>query len=204
MGVEDATVAELQEALAERRTTASALTRAYLARIEAYDRAGPALNAVREVNPEALAIATSLDGVKPSPERPLAGIPILLKDNIATGDRMHTTAGSLALATARAKRDATLVARLRIAGAIVLGKANLTEFANILAIDMPSGYSSLGGQVKNPYAPALDERGAPIVSPGGSSSGSAVAVAAGLCARRSARRPRDRCCRRRPRTGLSP
>jgi len=182
MSVENATIAELQEALAEGRTTASALTRAYLTRIEAYDRAGPALNAVREVNPDALAIAASLDGVKPSRERPLAGIPILLKDNIATGDRTHTTAGSLALAEARGKRDATLVARLRAAGAVILGKANLTEFANILAVGMPAGYSSLGGQVKNPYAPALDDKGVPIVSPGGSSSGSTAAVAAGLCA----------------------
>ncbi len=182
MHVENATIAELRQALAEGRTTASALTRAYLARIEAYDRAGPDLNAVREINPDALAIAARLDGVKPSRDRPLAGIPILLKDNIATGDRQHTTAGSLALADARANRDATLVARLRAAGAVVLGKANLTEFANILAIDMPAGYSSLGGQVRNPYAPALGERGVPIVSPGGSSSGSAVAVAAGLCA----------------------
>jgi amidase len=182
MRVDNATIAELQQALAAGRTTASALTRAYLARIEAYDRKGPVLNAVREVNPDALGVAASLDGVKPSRDRPLAGIPILVKDNIATGDQQHTTAGSLALAEARAKRDATLVARLRTAGAVILGKANLTEFANILAIDMPSGYSSLGGQVKNPYAPALDERGVPIVSPGGSSSGSAVAVAAGLCA----------------------
>jgi amidase len=182
MRVENATIAELQQALAEGRTTASALMRAYLARIEAYDRAGPQLNAVREVNPEAPALAASLDPVKPSPNRPLAGIPILVKDNIATGDRQHTTAGSLALAEARAMRDAALVARLRAAGAVILGKANLTEFANILAIDMPSGYSSLGGQVKNPYAPALDDKGVPIVSPGGSSSGSAVAVAAGLCA----------------------
>ena len=110
-------------------------------------------------------------------------MPILVKDNIATADQQHTTAGSLALATARARDDATVVKRLRAAGAVILGKANLTEFANILAIDMPSGYSSLGGQVKNPYAPALlDDRGIPVVLPGGSSSGSAVAVAAGLCA----------------------
>jgi amidase len=180
--VEDTTIAGLLAALGEGRTTASALTRAYLARIEAYDLAGPRLNAVREVNPDALGIAAALDCVKPSRARPLAGIPILIKDNIATGDRQHTTAGSLALAEARATRDATLAARLRRAGAVILGKANLTEFANILAIDMPSGYSSLGGQVKNPYAPALDEKGVPVVSPGGSSSGSAVAVAAGLCA----------------------
>jgi amidase len=181
-GVENATIAELQQALAEGRTSASALTRAYLARIEAYDRAGPSLNAVREINPDALALAISLDRVKPSARQPLAGVPILVKDNIATGDRQHTTAGSLALAEAHATRDAALVAKLRAAGAVILGKANLTEFANILAIDMPAGYSSLGGQVRNPYAPALDAKGIPIVPPGGSSSGSAVAVAAGLCA----------------------
>jgi amidase len=180
--IENATIAELQQALAEAQATATALTQAYLARIEAYDRAGPALNSVREVNPDALAIAATFDRVTPSVRLPLAGIPILVKDNIATGDRQHTTAGSLALAGARAVRDATVVARLRAAGAVILGKANLTEFANILAIEMPAGYSSLGGQVRNPYAPALDERGVPLVSPGGSSSGSAVAVAAGLCA----------------------
>src|SRR5438270_3597348 len=122
------------------------------------------------------------DRVKPSPKQPLAGIPILLKDNIATGDQQHTTAGSLALAEARAKRDAAVAARLRAAGAVILGKANLTEFANILAIDMPAGYSSLGGQVKNPYAADVDDKGVPIVPPGGSSSGSAVAVAAGFAA----------------------
>jgi amidase len=178
----DTSLSELQAVLAARETSASELVRAYLARIEAYDRAGPALNSVRELNPDALAIAAGLDGKRPTKRRPLAGIPILVKDNIATGDRQHTTAGSLALADAGAKADAPLVARLRAAGAVILGKANLTEFANIMAIDMPSGYSSRGGQVKNPYAPALDERLTPIVSPGGSSSGSAVAVAAGFCA----------------------
>src|SRR5215471_14909374 len=180
--IENASLAELQQALVDGRTNASALARAYLARIEAYDRAGPALNSVREINPDALAIAASFDRIKPSAKQPLAGIPILLKDNIATGDRQHTTAGSLALAEARALRDAEVAARLRAAGAVILGKANLTEFANIMAIDMPAGYSSLGRQVKNPYAPQLNDRGATIVSPGGSSSGSAVAVAAGLAA----------------------
>jgi amidase len=181
--LDNASLAELQQALAKGTTTSSALTRAYLARIEAYDRAGPFLNAVREINPEALAIAGRFDGVKPSAKQPLAGVPILVKDNIATGDKQHTTAGSLALESARAKADATVVKQLRAAGAVILGKANLTEFANILAIDMPSGYSSLGGQVKNPYVPALlDDRGIPVVLPGGSSGGSAVAVAAGLCA----------------------
>jgi amidase len=178
--VENATIGDLQEALAAGRTTAADLVRAYTARIEAYDRAGPSLNAVREMNPDALAIAGTLDARKSGPRRPLEGIPVLLKDNIATGDAQHTTAGSLALADAYANRDATVAKLLRDAGAVILGKANLTEFANILAIDMPSGYSSLGGQVKNPYAPELNAKGVPIVQPGGSSSGSAVAVAAGF------------------------
>jgi len=178
----DASLSDIQQALVDGRTTSSSLTRGYLARIEAYDRAGWALNSVREVNPDALALATERDGQKPSKRQPLAGIPILVKDNIATGDRQHTTAGSLALEGARAKEDATVVKRLRAAGAVILGKANLTEFANILAIDMPSGYSSLGGQVKNAYVPLLDDKGVPVVTPGGSSAGSAVAVAAGLCA----------------------
>jgi amidase len=180
--VDNATVSDLQQALASGRTTAAALVSAYLARIDAYDRSGPRLGAVREVNPEAMTIASALDGNKTAERRPLEGIPILVKDNIATADAQHTTAGSLALADARARRDATVVERLRNAGAVILGKANLTEFANILAIDMPAGYSSLGGQVKNPYAPETDDKGVPIVLPGGSSSGSAVAVAAGLAA----------------------
>jgi len=181
--VSNASLSDVVQALSKGEASATALTRAYLARIEAYDKNGPALNSVRALNPEALAIAGKLDTVKPSTRQPLAGVPILVKDNIATGDNQHTTAGSLALAYARAKADATVVKQLRAAGAVILGKANLTEFANIIAIDMPSGYSSLGGQVKNPYATSLmDDRGIPVVLPGGSSAGSAVAVAAGLCA----------------------
>jgi amidase len=182
MCIENATIADLQQALTDRRTTATELVRAYLARIEAYDRRGPLLNAVRETNPDALAIAAGLDAQQPPRRGPLEGIPILVKDNLATADAQHTTAGSLALADASANRDATVVELLRRAGAVILGKANLTEFANILAIDMPAGYSSLGGQVKNPFAPELDDKRVPIVPPGGSSSGSAVAVAAGLAA----------------------
>ncbi len=179
----DSSLSDVLKALAAGKTTAAGLTKAYLARVRSVDRGGPKLNSVREINPDALPIARSLDGVKPSASKPLAGVPILLKDNIATGDRQHTTAGSLALKDARARHDATLVKRLRGAGAVILGKANLTEFANILTIDMPAGYSSLGGQVKNPYVPhLLDKRGIPVVLPSGSSSGSAVAVAAGLCA----------------------
>jgi len=180
--VADASMSDIVDALANGQVTATALTNASLARIEAYDRNGPMLNSVRALNPDALAIAGKRDGTRPSARRPLAGVPILLKDNIATGDKQPTTAGSLALEGACAKGDATIVKLLRDAGAVILGKANLTEFANILAIDMPSGYSSLGGQVKNPYVPTLlDDRGIPVVDPGGSSSGSAVAVAAGLC-----------------------
>lgn len=181
--LEDAPMSDIIHALASGRVNATALTKGYLARIEAYDRDGPTLNSVRELNPDALTIAGKLDNTRPSTKRPLAGVPILVKDNIATGDQQPTTAGSLALEGARARRDATVVKLLRDAGAVILGKANLTEFANILAIDMPSGYSSLGGQVKNPYAPTLmDDRGIPLVLPGGSSAGSGVAVAAGLCA----------------------
>lgn len=176
MEIANATLTELRRALAEDRMTAAELTRTYLARIAEYDGA---LGAVRTLNPEALAQA---EAIGRDDKRPLAGLPILLKDNIATGDALPTTAGSLALANARARADATVAARLRAAGAVILGKTNLTEFANMMAIDMPSGYSSLGGQVRNPYAPEADERGVPIVSPGGSSSGSAVAVAAGFAA----------------------
>ena len=182
MCVATATIGELQQALATGSTTAAALVRAYTARVDAYDRAGPRLNAVRELNPDAPAIAAALDATRSDSHRPLDGIPIIVKDNIATADAQHTTAGALALQGARATGDATLVKLLRQAGAVILGKANLTEFANIIAIDMPAGYSSLGGQVKNPYAPDLDDKGVPIVTPGGSSSGSAVAVAAGLAA----------------------
>jgi amidase len=178
--IENATIDDLREALAAGNATVTGLVQAYLARIEAYDRAGPHLNAVRQVNPDALATAARLDANRSSRPRPLEGVPILIKDNIATADAQYTTAGSLALEGAQAKADATVVKLLRQAGAIILGKANLTEFANILAIDMPAGYSSLGGQVKNPYAPELDDKGVPIVPPGGSSAGSAVAVAAGL------------------------
>ncbi|PJG56392.1 amidase [Bradyrhizobium forestalis] len=181
--LDHASMSDIAHALAGGRVTATALVKAYLARIEDYDRDGPKLNAVRALNPDALAIAGKLDSTKPSAERPLAGIPILVKDNIATGDEQPTTAGSLALEGAHARADATIVKLLRHAGAVILGKANLTEFSNMLAIDMPHGYSSLGGQVKNPYAPALvDDHGFPLVTSGGSSAGSAVAVAAGLCA----------------------
>lgn len=181
--LDNESMSDIAQALATGQIDATALTKSYLARIEAYDRGGPALNAVRALNPDVLGIAGKLDGTRPSAKQPLAGIPILVKDNIATGDKQPTTAGSLALEGAHARDDATIVKLLRDAGAVILGKANLTEFSNMLAIDMSHGYSSLGGQVKNPYAPTLvDDDAIPVVSPGGSSAGSAVAVAAGLCA----------------------
>src|SRR5213592_1455075 len=151
------------------------LTRHFLERIEAYDRRGPRLNAVLEVNPEALEIAEALDSERASGRvrGPLHGVPLFLKDNIATADHLHTSAGSLALGECVAPRDAFLVTRLREAGAVILGKTNMTEWANFMTTGMPAGYSSRGGQVVNPYEAAL--------SPGGSSSGSAVAVTADLC-----------------------
>jgi amidase len=157
------------------RLTSVRLTARFLERVEAYDRSGPRLNAVLEVNPQAREIAEALDRERASGgiRGPLHGIPLFLKDNIATADRLHTSAGSLALQDSIAPRDAFLVTRLREAGAVILGKANMTEWANFMTTLMPAGYSSRGGQVKNPYGESL--------SPGGSSSGSAVAVAAGLC-----------------------
>ena len=176
----NSTIDSVRAALAAGTTTAARVTQGFLDRIETLDRKGPALNSVRMVNPDALAIAAKLDGGRRKTPRPLEGIPILLKDNIATGDKQPTTAGSLALADAKARRDATVTRLLREAGAVILGKANLTEFANFLAVGMPSGYSSLSGQVRNAWAPDLFKDGIPVVQPGGSSAGSGVAVAAGL------------------------
>jgi amidase len=172
----DRSITELSQWMADGTTDAQTLVRAYLARIDAIDRSGPTLGAVLEVNPDALAIAVELDAERrrSGPRGPLHGIPILLKDNVDTADALTTTAGSLALEGHHPERDAFLVARLREAGAIVLGKANLSEWANFRSSRSSSGWSSRGGQVRNPYA--LDR------SPGGSSAGSAAAVAAGLCA----------------------
>ena len=165
MDVQNATIEGLLTELAAGRTTAAALVAAYRARIEAHDRGGQRLNSIRLVNPEADALAAASDA-RTTDRRPLEGIPILVKDNIATGDAQPTTAGSLALEGAKAARDATVVTKLREAGAVLLGKTNLTEFANILAVGMPSGYSSLGGQVLNPYATEVDARGTPYVPRG--------------------------------------
>ena len=170
------TIPQIQAQMASGALTAQQLTQRYLERIAQLDRQGPALHSVITINPDALALAAALDDerAQAGARGPLHGIPVLLKDNIDTADRQPTTAGSLALAGTIARHDAFLVEKLRAAGAIILGKANLSEWANFRSTHSVSGWSSVGGQVRNPYA--LDR------NPCGSSSGSAVAVAANLCA----------------------
>lgn len=170
------TIADLQAGMGAGQFTARSLTEKYLARIEAVDRLGPALHSVIEINPEALASADALDLERKQrgPRGPLHGIPILIKDNIATADRMETTAGSLALVGSKPPHDAFLVKKLRTAGIVLLGKTNLSEWANIRCSYSTSGWSGRGGLTKNPYA--LDR------NTSGSSSGSGAAVSANLCA----------------------
>src|SRR5438105_14918117 len=170
------TIAELQEGMRSGKYTCRSLAERYLARIDAIDRQGPTLRSVIEVNPEALALADALDRERQEKgaRGPLHGIPLLIKDNIDTADRMSTTAGSLALVGARPPADAFLVNRLRQAGVVLLGKTNLSEWASIRRSYATGGRSGRGGRTKNPYA--LDR------NPSGSSSGSAVAVSANLCA----------------------
>jgi amidase len=172
--LQEKSISELQSALAAGEVTSRGLVEMYQARIRALDQDGPALKSVLELNPDALAIADALDEERRTrgPRGPLHGIPLLLKDNIATADRMETTAGSLALLGSRPARDAFVAQRLRAAGAILLGKANLSEWANFRSTTSSSGWSARGGQALNPYV--LDR------SPCGSSSGSATAVAANL------------------------
>jgi amidase len=174
--VEEVTIAELGARMASGELTAHALVETYLARIGSIDTEGPELRSVIEVNPDALAIADALDAERQSGRvrGPLHGIPVLVKDNIETGDAMQTTAGSLALEGAPAERDATIVERLREAGVVLLGKTNLSEWANFRSTRSSSGWSARGRQTRNPYA--LDR------NPSGSSSGSGVAVSANLCA----------------------
>src|SRR5690606_21348635 len=172
---EESTVATLQDRMAAGAVTARQLTEACLARIAAVDRSGPRLNSVIEVNSDALDIADARDRERAAGtiRGPLHGIPVLIKDNIDTADRMKTTAGSLAMVDARPPRDAFIVARLREAGAALLGKTNLSEWANFRSSHSTSGWSARGGLTRNPYA--LDRNAC------GSSTGSGVAVAANLC-----------------------
>ena len=178
----EATVAELRHAMDTGLLKPEQLVRLYRARIDAYDKAGPRVNAFLYVNPNAEAQARALG--KPSPgdrSRPLFGIPVLLKDNVDTAD-MPTTAGSVALAGSIPPDDAFITRKLRQAGAILLGKGTLTEFANFIAVGMPTGYSSLGGFGFNPYdpRPVLGGDGRPVLQTGGSSSGPGIAVNANL------------------------
>lgn len=170
----EATIDDIQQKFSEGELTSKELVLLYLQRIGQVDQGEKGINSIIEVNPDALQIAEALD-VKRSatgPRGPLHGIPVLIKDNIATKDKMHTSAGSLALKDSYAVKDAFLVDKLREAGAVILGKTNMTEWANFMTQGMPSGYSSRGGQVKNPYGEAFDC--------GGSSSGSGSAIAANL------------------------
>ena len=169
-------VADLQAAMQSGKATSVSLVKTYLARIKSIDKSGPRINSIIELNPDALAIAAQLDRERKStgPRGPLHGIPVLLKDNIATADKMQTTAGSLALVGVKPPRDAFLVTRLREAGAVILGKTNLSEWANLRSTRSTSGWSARGGLTRNPYA--LDR------NTSGSSSGSGAAIAASLAA----------------------
>src|SRR2546425_4098273 len=171
--LEELTIAQLQDAMRTGARTSRSICAAYLARIAELDRK---LHAVLETNPEAVSIADRLDAERKAGRvrGPLHGIPVLVKDNIATVDRMMTTAGSLALAGVTPPRDAALVARLRAAGAVIIGKTNLSEWANIRSNHSISGWSGRGGQCRNPYA--LDR------NPCGSSSGTGAAIAASFAA----------------------
>ena len=174
--LEELTVVDLQQGMASGRWTARRLAELYLARIDEIDKRGPAINAVIELNPDALAIADQMDAERRAGKvrGPLHGIPILIKDNVATKDRMQSTAGSLALVGATVPRDAHIVQRLRDAGAVLLGKTNLSEWANFRSTHSSSGWSGRGGLTHNPYA--LDR------TPSGSSSGTGAAIAANLAA----------------------
>ncbi|MBA2524705.1 MAG: amidase [Pyrinomonadaceae bacterium] len=173
---DELTIAELQEGMKSGKLSARTMTRKYLERIEDIDKRGPAINSVIEINPDAMAIAETLDRERKEKgtRGPLHGIPILIKDNIDTADRMMTTAGSLALFASTPSQDAFVARRLRESGAVILGKTNLSEWANFRSNHSSSGWSGRGGQTRNPYV--LDR------NPCGSSSGSGAAAAANLCA----------------------
>jgi amidase len=169
------TIDRLQQAMQSGQYTARSIAEQYLARIDALDQRGPTVNAIIELNPEALAIADALDAERKSKgsRGAMHGIPVLIKDNIATADKMQTTAGSLALVDGTPPRDAHIVDRMRAAGAVILGKTNLSEWANYRSAHSCSGWSGRGGQTRDPYA--LDR------NPSGSSSGSAVATSSNFC-----------------------
>ena len=170
--LDEKTIADLRKSIDDGSETAASITEKHLARIEEIDRNGPKLNSVIELNPDAVITATALDRLRRA-RGPMFGVPVLIKDNIETGDKMQTTAGSLLLEGNRAKKDAFIVNRLRQAGAVIIGKTNLSEWANFRSTHSTSGWSGRGGLTKNPYA--LDR------NTSGSSSGSGSATAASLC-----------------------
>jgi amidase len=172
----EVTIDELQQKMKSKAYTSRSITELYLKRIDEIDKSGPKLNAVIELNPDALDIADAMDKERAAGKvrGPLHGIPVLIKDNISTGDKMHTTAGALAIADNIMKQDAFIVQKLRDAGAVLLGKTNLSEWANFRSTRSTSAWSSRGGQTKCPYI--LDR------NPSGSSAGSGSAVSANLCA----------------------
>lgn len=174
--LQEVNIRQLQQWMEAGEQTSVSLTSLYMQRIAEIDQDGPMLRAVIELNPDAIYIAMQMDQERAQGQvrSELHGIPVLIKDNINTGDHMHTSAGSLALADSFAPKDAFLVQRLRAAGAVILGKTNLTEMANFMSFDMKNGYSARGGQTLNPYGPGQ-------LDVGGSSAGSAAAVAANLC-----------------------
>jgi amidase len=174
--LDEITIPELQDGMKSGKFTARSLTEKYLSRIDEIDKRGPAVNAIIELNPDALAIAATLDEERKAkgPRGPLHGVPILIKDNIATADRMMTTAGSLALVGSKPPKDSFVAQKLRAAGAVILGKTNLSEWANIRSSHSVSGWSGRGGLTRNPYA--LDR------NPCGSSSGTGAGVSANLAA----------------------
>ena len=174
--LEEMTIGEFQSGMASGKYTSHSITRRYLDRIDDIDKRGPAINSVIELNPEALSIATDLDRERKAGRLrgPLHGIPVLIKDNIDTHDRMTTTAGSLALAGSIPPQDSTVARKLRDAGAVIIGKTNLSEWANFRSSHSSSGWSGRGGQTKNPYV--LDR------NPCGSSSGTGAAISANLAA----------------------
>src|SRR3981081_22985 len=174
--LDEITIDDLQKAFQSGQYSSRSLTEKYLARIAEIDKSGPTVNSVIELNPDALQIADALDQERKSkgPRGPLHGIPVLIKDNIDTSDRMNTTAGSLALLGSRPPADAFVASQLRKAGAVIMGKTNLSEWANIRSSHSTSGWSGRGGLTRNPYA--LDR------NPCGSSSGTGAAVSSNLCA----------------------
>jgi amidase len=173
----EATIDQMQEKMDNGELTSKELVLMYLNRISSFDQNGPKINSILEVNSDALHIAAALDAERnrQGPRGPLHGIPVLIKDNIDTNDKLHTSAGSIALANSYAIEDSFVAAQLRSAGAVILGKTNMTEWANFMTEGMPSGYSSRGGQVLNPYGPG-------VFDVGGSSSGSGAAIAANFAA----------------------